>query len=517
MKSKIHEQLKEKLKIVSRKTLRFLCFGMALATFLTGCSDDDDNNNPGMIKPDLVFYGLTSTNGLVKYNANNASTAISTTAITGLQAGENLTAIDFRPATGQLYGLGSMNRIYMINTSTGLATAVSTTPFAASVAPMTGFDFNPTVDRIRIVTSTGVNLRVNPETGALTATDTSLTPGTPSIGSAAYTNNSSLSATTALYVMDFVSMKLNKIDSPNSGVISVVGDLGISGATGEGGFDIAAGSGIALANLTTGGMNHLYQINLSTGAATDLGMLSANIIGIAIPTAPIAFVADSSNNLHYIDLNAPGTSITKSISGLQLLETVVGIDMRPATGQLYAMTSAGRIYTISLSSGAATMVGAGPLAVSGTEFGFDFNPVPDRIRVVSNTGQNLRINPNDGTLAATDTPLNPGTPNVTAAAYTNSFAGATTTTLFDIDTTTDMLYIQNPPNNGTLTAVGALGVNATASNGFDIGGASNMAYAVLTVGGANGLYSINTTTGAATLIANFTGTTITGFAVGLGF
>ncbi|MEJ7701367.1 MAG: DUF4394 domain-containing protein [Pyrinomonadaceae bacterium] len=61
-------------------------------------------------------------------------------------------------------------------------------------------------------------------------------------------------------------------------------------------------------------------------------------------------------------------------------------------------------------------------------------------------------------LTGTDTNLNPGTPAVTATAYTNNFAGATTTTQYDIDTGSDRLLIQNPPNNGTLVDVGALGV-----------------------------------------------------------
>lgn len=115
-------------------------------------------------------------------------------------------------------------------------------------------------------------------------------------------------------------------------------------------------------------------------------------------------------------------------------ETLHGIDFRPVNEQLYALSSTSRLYTINLSSGAAAVAGTGALAtwLSGTDFGFDFNPTVDRIRVVKNTGQNLRLNPNDGTVAAVDGSLNPGTPVVTAAAYTNSFAGATTTSLFEL-------------------------------------------------------------------------------------
>jgi hypothetical protein len=214
----------------------------------------------------------------------------------------------------------------------------------------------------------------------------------------------------------------------------------------------------------------------------------------------------TANQLVRFDSTTPGTVLTiGAITGLQSGENVLGIDFRPANGQLYALGSTSRLYRINTTTGAATQVGAaGAFTLIGTEFGFDFNPTVDRIRVVSNTGQNLRLNPNDGTLAATDTPLNPGTPNVTAAAYTNSFAGATTTTLYDIDSGTDSLYTQNPPNNGTLNLVGALGVNITDTNGFDIQPGINTALGAFQVSGetASKLYSINLSSGAAALIGS---------------
>src|SRR5688572_12188184 len=80
------------------------------------------------------------------------------------------------------------------------------------------------------------------------------------------------------------------------------------------------------------------------------------------------------------------------IKGLQRGEEILGLDMRPATGQLYALGSSSRLYTIDYIAGTATPVGTGPFtpALIGTRFGFDFNPTVDRIRIVSDTGQNLR-------------------------------------------------------------------------------------------------------------------------------
>ena len=249
----------------------------------------------------------------------------------------------------------------------------------------------------------------------------------------------------------------------------------------------------------------LFALVLSAGA------VSAN--------AATAFGVNAANQLVRFNTATPGTVANiGTITGLQAGETILGIDFRPVNGQLYALGSTSRLYTINITTGAATQVGvAGAFTLSGTDFGFDFNPTVDRIRVVSNTGQNLRLNPGTGALAATDTPLNPGVPNVNAAAYTNNFAGATTTTLYDIDTTTNSLYTQNPPNNGTLVLVGPLGVVSTNSTGFDISPFGGPAYAALTVGGVSGLYTINLGTGAATLVGAIGGgNVLRGLAIGFG-
>ena len=487
---------------------------LSATLIFTSCNIDDDMTTPA--KPDQVFYGLTAANQVVTANANASASFTSTMPVTGLQTGETLLAIDCRPATGQLYGLGSTSRIYTINVTTGAATAVSAAPFTPAISgPVAGFDFNPTVDRIRLVTSTGQNLRLHPETGLVAATDINLNPGSPSINSVAYTNSFSGASSTVLFDIDVASQKLLKQDNPNGGVLVEVGNLGVA-ATGEGGFDISPDNALALASLNVGGISGLYKINLETGAATSLGSLATPLIGIAIPANPVAYVSNAANALVIVDLKTGGT-ISKTVSGMAAGENILGMDFRPANGQLYVLGSSSLIYTINLGSGMATAVGTTfTTPLNGTSFGFDFNPTVDRIRVVSNTGQNLRLHPTLGGIAAVDGALNPGSPAVTAAAYTNNFAGATTTVLFDIDIAADKLYTQNPPNNGTLVEVGPLGINAEASSGFDIGGTSGNAWAVLTVGSNTKLYSINLTTGAATAIGDLPAGTHS-LAVGLGF
>jgi hypothetical protein len=487
----------------------------AIAT-LASCKKNQDSPE----KPDIAFVALSDNNQLIQFNAKDVGSSSNSVAITGLQSGEKLLSIDFRPATGQLYGLGNTSRLYVINVSTGVARAISSAPFTPAITgTIATIDFNPTVDRIRLVTNTGQNLRLNPETGTVAATDGVINGvNNASISSLAYTNNTAGAGSTVLFDLDATTDKLYRQDPPNDGKLVEVGNLNVD-ISGAAGFDIAAGTNIALAALTVNNTTALYGINLDNGSTTFYNNFQNNtkVIGLAIPTQPVAYAIDVDNNL--LIFNPALTTqqpISKGITGTQTGERIVGIDMRPVNGQLYGLGSTGRLYTFNLSSGAAVVVGAIPLTLMGTDFGFDFNPTVDRIRIVSNTGQNLRVNPNDGTLSAADLPLNPGSPAVTAAAYTNNFAGATTTVLFDIDTNSDRLLRQDPPNNGTLVDVGPIGVNATSANGFDIGGTSGTAYAILTVGTSAGIYTINLQTGAAIKTADFPKVAM-GMAVGLGF
>jgi Domain of unknown function (DUF4394) len=507
-----------------KKLFNHFTIAILAATVLitASCSTDPDviAQPAPTVKPDIIFYGLTASNQIVKYNAKAAETALITIALTGLPTGEKIIAIDFRPATGQLYGLGSSSRLYIINHETGAATALGAAPFTpALTGTLAGFDFNPTVDRIRVITNAGQNFRLNPETGAVAASDANLNPGTPVVPGAAYTNNTAGATTTVLYDIDLATNKLFKQEPPNNGTLVEVGALGVSpGTSADAGFDINPDNTVALASLANGTSSTLYQIDLTSGKATSLGNTSVVLIGLAIPTLPVAWAVDGSNNLLAFNLTKPGTPVSKAITGLQTGETILGIDMRPATGQLFALGSTSRLYALNTATGAATAISVAPFStlLSGTSFGFDFNPTVDRIRVISNTGQNLRLNPITGDIAAVDAALNPGTPNVTASAYTNNVPGSVNTTLFNIDVTTDKLYTQNPPNNGTLVEVGSLGIDVTADNGFDIGGTSNVAYAILTVGGSTSIYTINLTTGMATKVDAFPAA-VKGFAVGLGF
>ncbi|WP_443946263.1 DUF4394 domain-containing protein [Pedobacter sp. AW1-32] len=497
-----------------------LC-AIMMPLFLVSCKKDRNNMDNEILVPgpDLNLYALTADNKLLLINAKNPNTVSSQISISGLQTGESILGIDFRPATGQLYGIGSTSRLYVIDQKTGIARAVSSTPFTpALTGTSVGFDFNPTVDRIRVVTSSGQNLRLNPETGTVAATDGVINAvANAKVSSVAYTQNRAGASITTLYDIDVNNDKLHKQDPPNDGKLVEVGSLGVD-AEEVGGFDINPDGTAAIAAISVGGKSGLYTIDLNSGKASKISNIDLAISGIAIPTEAVAYAVSNNNELLIFNpLASNPTIVTKAITGIQTGESILGIDMRPLNGQLYALGSSSRVYSINASSGVAAAVGTSPLTtlLSGTQFGFDFNPTVDRIRIVSNLGQNLRFNPNDGSVTV-DGNITMTNVAISGAAYTNNFAGASTTVLYDIDSQTDRLYKQDPPNAGTLVDVGPLGVNVEASNGFDIGGTSGVAYGLFTVGGTQRLYTVNLTTGAATALGTLS-TASRGFAIGIGF
>lgn len=213
---------------------------------------------------------------------------------------------------------------------------------------------------------------------------------------------------------------------------------------------------------------------------------------------------------------------TVSLQGFSATgEFGLSIDFRPATSQLYLLSNLNNLYTIDLSNGARTSVG-GPLPLTGSLKSIDFNPTVDRIRVSGSSGavRNLRVHPEtgeaiiDGDHAFAVGDVNAGdNPSVVNAAYTNSVAGATTTTLYTIEAGNDVLATQAPPNDGTLNTVGSLGADIAMSGGFtgfDISGTTGAAYLTgnnLAGGGllANTLYGVDLGSGAVTNLGAITG------------
>jgi hypothetical protein len=234
------------------------------------------------------FLAIDAANHLVKFSrAALASTEIIT--ITGLNAGETIVGVDVRPRDGVLYGLGSANRLYRIDKATGAAAQIGPVFLQPLAGSSFGMDFVPSVDRIRIVTSTGENFRINPDDGAFIGPDTNLAysaadPGTGKIPSGDALGNLPVGADAAAgaattFLVDGARKALCAfVGNPNQGSLVTIGDLNVaSGAVTQAGFDIVRESGADNAYLVMnpGGAptSTLYRVDLTTGAATALGQV----------------------------------------------------------------------------------------------------------------------------------------------------------------------------------------------------------------------------------------------------
>lgn len=211
----------------------------------------------------------------------------------------------------------------------------------------------------------------------------------------------------------------------------------------------------------------------------------------------------------------------RTVTGLVGDQKLIGIDYRVQDGLMYGVGDQGGIYTIktppATSDVVVTKVSQLQVALYGTNFDIDFNPAADRLRLISDNGQNLRHNLHDHTTVEDTTLTTPPATGpargVTAAAYTNNdLNGTTAATLFDIDTKADQVVIQAPANNGTLSPTGSLTIDAGPNAGLDIFSnlsngktTSNIAFASLTPYGAStpSLYGINLFTGEATSVGQF--------------
>jgi hypothetical protein len=237
------------------------------------------------------------------------------------------------------------------------------------------------------------------------------------------------------------------------------------------------------------------------------GLLAVLLLSNAgLARADQVYATTTGGQLISFDSSTPG-ALSSNVSVSGVAGSLVGIDFRPAApDSLYGLGNnggVGTIYNINLATGFAAPVYTLTMALAGTSFGVDFNPVVDALRILGNTGQNLRITGFATSTFVTnvDGVLNIGSATqsgVVAAAYTNSFAGAATTTLFALQDnatgTPDQLFTVNPPNAGSLTLPTPLSINVSQLSGFDINPANT---AFLSWNGGNQFGTINLTTGAA--------------------
>lgn len=260
----------------------------------TACADGATEVTLGPLTGQLVF-GVTSTNRLVAFDAGRPSELTTNVAITGLAASERIVGLDVRPVGKVLVGLGSSSRLYVINPTTGAAMPLGTTLFATALAGASfGFDFNPTVDRVRSSSDADQNLRLHPELGTVAVVDVNFAYGqgdagagrNPAIVAMAYTNSMAGATSTTLFAIDSEADILASIAAPNGGVLTTVGPLGVN-TTGDANLDISPVSGVLYASLTPSGtsVSRLYRVDPMTGTATVVGAIGGGVTLTAMALA----------------------------------------------------------------------------------------------------------------------------------------------------------------------------------------------------------------------------------------
>lgn len=406
---------------------------------------------------------------LVTFDPAHPATTATSTPIVDVTAGETLVGLDVRPANGVLYALGvngaaDTGTLYVVGPQNGYASPVGV---AGSIAltldgatPIDlpaegyGFDVNPAADRIRVTTDTGLNFRINPNTGAPVDGDNGGSSGSviglnadgplhgaaTSAGGFAYTNSgSNVGTVTTGYALSAATGALLIQNPPNAGNEVEVAPVTLGGAplafSATSGFDVdpaatvpasnapaTGGDGYAL--LTVSGTTHLYKIALAAGTATDLGPIGdgtgpwhglALQRDVAAGGFPAVGLAAGSATLRRFLTDAPGTAVTQAINTAALSpgETLVSIAWRPATGQLLALgvdaaADTGTLYVVDPQTGALTMIGSAgaltwrdtsgvtPIDLPASGWGMDVNPAVDRVRLVADGGFNARANPFTG-------------------------------------------------------------------------------------------------------------------------
>jgi hypothetical protein len=465
---------------------------------------------PAVSEAGDVIYAIAGPK-LVRFNVETPGRIDKSIALTGLPGGVTLGSLDERPLTGGLYAVGTDSVVYAVTKETGRVRAVGAA-MIPTVSGAIGIDFNPTVDRIRIVTSEEQNRRANPNNGTVAGTDTNLAPG-GEIVAVAYENNVSNATSTTLDGIDSASDQLIRIGSknstvsPNGGITSNIGPLGFDTTTAAD-LDIAA-SGTAYASLPPagGGSPVLARVDVNTGGVTTIGTIGdpavTDIAVASLPVAAFATVGTGSNiSLLRFAVDAPldGQIVGPLVAAGAPGETITKLDFRPATGDLLGISTLGKVYRINPDTAAATLVGSpGATGPATGDVGFDVDPTTDEVRVVTTADANVRLNPfansptttNDTAVVFAGADSNFGDdPTVIASAYGPDPATPSATGLFDIDRDQDALVRQTPQNSGLLNTIaqltsplgGALDVSANA--GYDIAPADPSTYLVTRLAGA---------------------------------
>ncbi|MCE2950324.1 MAG: DUF4394 domain-containing protein [bacterium] len=282
---------------------------LVMAALLPGCAAMHVDGP----RPETVF-AATRSNQLIRFNSGSPGRIADFRPIIGMQQGEQVVGLDFRPTNGRLYALGTAGQLYVIDPATAIAEAIGPGRLRTLAIEDVGFDFDPQADRIRLVTPGGHNLRLDPDTG-LPVDGDPVTPGlqadselnyaagefergrTPQLAAAAIVHRPAAGnrpATTTQYAIDRRARTLVAQGShprafrrlpADTGQLHTIGPLALDLGDGPLSLDVSHGQ-VALLCVSKDGRSELYRLDLATAALERLGRIAFDEPVMAIAIAP---------------------------------------------------------------------------------------------------------------------------------------------------------------------------------------------------------------------------------------
>jgi hypothetical protein len=472
----------------------------------------------------LTAYGITTSGALLTFDTDMPD-VVQTTTLIGLQPGEQILAIDFRAIDRRLYGLSNQGRMYRIEPVNGEANWLGGLIGIALEGVEFAMDWDPVNDNFRVISNTGQNFRLTHLSGGLVidsdANNPGIQPDTPfspfvDIRAVAFMNNYAGASSARLFLIAGQGNRLRFTDTPNAGTSTDIGPLGVN-ITSDVAFDITGPTHIGFMVIPQGAGSRLYTLNMVSGTATPGPIVGQGLASERLRALAVVWAGDylrgvtTDNKLVRFHSMKPGTLVWSTpIAGLQPGEKVLGLAFRtsaPDFNAAYALGSTGRLYRIT-ATGQATQVGLGTFAVAldGTRFGFAFDPSTDDIRVISDTGQNLRINPDTGLIidndnaaegVQTDTPVDAAVTAITLA-YVPNTTGLLRSAFFGFDVAHNRLFRLGgefgapSPSTGQITGLNMnLAGDANAPAGFDWSRRDNLGYMSVVLQGINLLQRVS--------------------------
>lgn len=473
------------MKKFNMKWIALAVSGIALG----GCLSNDDTPAPTGFDDQGV---LVTASGATITIDNRTGAVLSRVAITGLDAGETVVDADYRHADGRIWILSSASKLYSVDNATNVATLRSTLNPTLTPGVTYAVDFNPVVDRLRVIGSNGENLAVNVESGAVTVDSVLTGPmGGFEVTHSAYTDTfvTATGRATRLFNLDKTNNALYGQNPAAGGVQTPQASLLVTAPTDIIGFDLPVDRTTGLAPMVVGGQLALYSINTSAtaNAATKLGNITLNA-----GETPVAYTQKKRANPTVVGLTQGNQFFTfrylqpqfistlSTAFTLPMGEKLLGMDYSTNTGDatnrpqsLYVLTST-NLYQTNSSTAPASLTGARALS-GGTpldntiDYSVDFNPVNGGLRVVGSDDTNRAITI-ISTVAATianNTAIAPTARDLVAHAYGSSIPGSTTIRLLAADATARE-FVDQGPGTGTTTSLNAIPFAVARSSAFDI-------------------------------------------------